>query len=328
MKLYLKKVILLSIVLFMSGGVYLFLRLQSFDDDHISAMRIAIFEPAIHPAINEITEGFINSMKDSEQKYLFTRYNANGNKILIGSQAQEILQQEFDLVFTIGLECSMAMRGLSFKQRNHTPIVFCAIDEPVKFGLQGSNITGVVDAANYAEQLDIVLQLQPLIKKVLLIYDVSQGAGLDKDRNEIRKVLKNKKVDLQAVEINSLGEIQQKISGFMNKVDLVMILKDNTIVSGIDIIIKLCQKFKIPLLASDLNSGIKGAVLAYGIYESDSGVQGAKLAKLILEKHVKPNEIPFAIVNGMVMRINRKQAEKQGLDIDFQNISIDHVELY
>ena len=331
MKIYFEKIMFLLISLVVVGGIrYLFLQSMHSNitnDGAVHAQRIAIFQPATHPALDEIAQAFIDEMNDSEQKYIFTRYNANGNKILMYAQAQEMLQQSYDLVFTIGLGCSIAMKELTAKQSNSTPVVFCAIDDPIKFNMLGVNITGVIDQTNYSRQLDIALQLKPSIKKVILVYDVSQGSGLEKDKDAVQSILQSKNIDFTAVEINGLTEIQQKVIGFMDRADLVMILKDNTIVSGIDTIIKLCQNYHVPLLATDLNSGEKGAVLAYGIHECDSGAQGALQAKLILEQGKRPDQVPVVAVDKVVMKINRKQAKLQGLDIDFDNLTIADVEL-
>ena len=76
------------------------------------------------------------------------------------------------------------------------------------------------------------------------------------------------------------------------------------------------------MLASDLNSGEKGAVLAYGIHEYDSGTQSALQAKLILETGKQPDQVTVIAVDKMVMKINRNQAQLQGLTIDFDNLTI------
>src|SRR6202030_4169062 len=123
--------------------------------------------------------------------------------------------------------------------------------------------------------LNLLIALKPSIKQLLLVYDPSQGSGLEKDKYEIADIVKKKNIALHAIEIQNVSEIQQKVTGFMTNADTIMILKDHTAVSGIDSLIILCQRYHIPLLASDLNSGIKGAVLAYGIREFDSGVAGA-----------------------------------------------------
>src|SRR3989338_2667001 len=85
--------------------------------------RIAIFQPASHPALDEIAQGFIDTMQtDSSLHYQFDRYNGNGNKILMQAQAQEMLQKNYDLIFTIGVGCSVTIKDLCKKKHNQTPV--------------------------------------------------------------------------------------------------------------------------------------------------------------------------------------------------------------
>ena len=65
-------------------------------------------------------------------------------------------------------------------------------------------------------------------------------------------------------------------------------LKDNTVVSGLDALIKL----NIPIMASDLDSPDRGAALGFGVHEIDFGIEAAKKALLILEQGIPPREIP------------------------------------
>jgi len=295
---------------------------------HTNACRIAIFQPATHPALDEIAQGFIDTMqKNAALDYRFDRYNGNGNKILMQALTQEIVQKDYDLIFTIAVSPSIMIKNLCHKQHKQTPIVFTAIDDPVAIDLQGPMITGVVDQSNYPEQLDLLFAIVPSIKKLMLVYDQSQASGLEKDKNQIVSLLQKQGIALQCVEILHIGEIAQKVKGFMKSVDAVMVLKDNTVVSGIDSLITLCERYRIPLLASDLNSGKKGAALAYGIYEAESGIQAAYQAKLILEDEKLPSQIPVIAVTNMKMNINCQHAQLQGLSIDCQNFSMQGVEL-
>ena len=291
-------------------------------------VRIAIFQPATHSALDEIAQGFVDTMQEnSSLNYMFDRYNANGNKILMQAQAQEMLQKNYDLIFTIGVGCSVTVKDLCVKKQNRTPIVFTAVDDPIKLDLKNHYMTGVVDQSNYPEQLNLLLQIKPVTKKVLLVYDQSQASGLEKDKHQIRSILQQKNIELIAVEILNVSEIQQKVTGFIESCDVVMILKDNTIVSGIDSLISLCQRYQVTLLATDLNSGAKGAALAYGIYEAQSGIQAAKQAKLILEDGKLPSQVPVIAVENMIMKINCKHALLQGLSIDCHHFSMLSVEL-
>ncbi len=74
--------------------------------------------------------------------------------------------------------------------------------------------------------------------------------------------------------------------------DALIVLKDNTIVSGLDVLVKLCDRHRIPLMASDLDSPDRGAAFGYGVYEIDFGIEGANKALQILIKGIHPGTIP------------------------------------
>ena len=82
-------------------------------EDGTKKIRIALFQPATHPALEEIAQGFMDTMQnDTSFEYQFDRYNANGNKILMQAQGQEILTRNYDLIFTIGLGCSVTIKDI------------------------------------------------------------------------------------------------------------------------------------------------------------------------------------------------------------------------
>src|ERR1044071_8078030 len=123
--------------------------------------RIAIFEPASHPAMDEITQGFTETIKkNSSAHYTFDRYNANGNKTLLRAQAEDIIQKNYDLVMTIGTDPTRTMHELTTKKNLITPIVFTAVSDPIELGLiasrasSGNHITGIEEVHNFEDQLN------------------------------------------------------------------------------------------------------------------------------------------------------------------------------
>lgn len=278
--------------------------------------RIAIFQPISHLAMDDIIQGFSDTIECSQEQYEMKIFNANGNKILMQAQAQEIASQHFDAIFTIGTGCSVAAKQACDKQQQQTPIICVAVDNPVLVGLSGSNVTGVIELTDYRKQIELVLTIAPAIRKIVLVYDISQGSGLEKDAIKVSGILQGHHVACQRVEIATISEIQAKVLGYLDGTDLIMILKDNTVVAGIDSLVKICQQYQIPLLATDLSSGEKGAALAFGIHEYDFGVQGAGLVRVILEQGAAPSAIPFTDVQNMKMVVNVAQAKLQGLPYD------------
>lgn len=283
---------------------------------------IAIFTPASHPALEEIEQGFKETLLKAGGAYSFTIFNANGNKTLQRAQAEEIMNQKFDLVFTIGTSCAQLAYEVAKKKGNVTPQIFCEVDDPVGLHIveslmsSGNQSTGIMEGANYEKQLVLLQKIKPATKKILLAYDPTHGRGLEKDKIVIQKILNRLGIELQAVEIAQSNEISQKIPGLLEGVDVILILKDNTLVSGIDGLITLANRHGITLLASDLNSGEKGAALAFGYAEYESGAQAALKAIKILRDHVAPSAIPITAVPDLHMVVNKKALQAQNLILD------------
>lgn len=324
-----KKIIIIVISLIIMSGIIGTYNKKEDSKDSSSVLRIAIFEPASHPALDEIVQGFIETLFQSKRQYTFERFNANGNKILLRSLAEEIIQNKFDLIFTVGIECSLTIKNLSLKKQCSTPIVFTGVDNPQKIGLVGERITGVSTQPCYSQQIEILTDLIPSVRKILLIYDPTQGCGLESDKEQLALIFNKKGIKLTAIEIESISEISQKATIYMPQIDVVMVLKDNTIVSGLDSLIELCRRYHKPLFASDLNSVIKGATFAYGIREYDSGSEAALKAQLILEYFKKPAEIAVSSIKRFKTLINKKAVETQGFMLLSQkNSEYTSIELY
>jgi putative ABC transport system substrate-binding protein len=334
------------ILLAASAAILLFFAAKNIFDDktnktktekaQFKRFKIAILTPATHPSLQQIENGFcktINKIKDLKRdlktvmgdeikhKYDISVFNANGDKILLHAQAEEIISQDFDLIFTIGTTSSQLCKELCIKKGKHTPIVFGAVADPVRIGLVKSLqkpegcVTGAVEAPDYKTQLNLLLQLKPNIKNILLIYNPSQGSCLERDKDEIEQLLSQKKVNLISCEIYNTNEIQGKLAGLIQSADVVLILKDNTVVSGIDGIIKLCNLYHVTLMATDLDSGDKGAALSFGVQESAFGEQAAMLARKILEEGANPADLPCITDYKNELNINRKTMNDQGLVI-------------
>lgn len=283
---------------------------------------IALFQPLSHPALDEIMKGFKDTLSSDGNVYNFVEYNAQADRTLLHNQAEEIIQNNYDLIFTVGAACSQTIHEIALKRKKTTPQVFAAVDNPEMLGLIDSNVTGVTETVNYRKQLELVKLLMPSLKRLLLVYDPSQGTGLEKNKQQVEHVADELDIQLIAVEIKSVHEIPSMIKGKISDVDAVMILKDNTVVSAIDSVVTLCQRYKKPLIASDLSSGEKGAVIAYGILEYDFGRTAAQQARLIVEDHKKPSEIPVSDVTKLIMNINKNQMSLQNLMLDPQLIEL------
>lgn len=282
---------------------------------------IAILTPLTHPSLEQIEKGFKETIESkSPGKYRFVTYNAQGNKTLMRGEIEEIAQKRYPLVFTIGTISSQMTAEVFAKKGLDTPIVFTCVNDPVGFHIvqseqsPGRHVTGVKELVDFRKEIDLVLQYKPDIHRILLVLNPMEP-GIVKDAEEVRTILKEKGIELMTVEVFQTNEFMTKVSPLMKQTDAVLVLKDNTVVSGLDPLIKLCNQYHIPLMTSDLDSPDRGAAFGYGVHEVEFGIEGAEKALRILNDHIAPESIPVTPVSKFAFKVNQEAATTQGISL-------------
>lgn len=273
---------------------------------------IAILTPVTHPSLEQIEKGFVETLVELHpEKYRFVTYNGQGNKTLLRSEIEEIAQSGFDLVLTIGTTTTQMTAEVFRKKGISLPIVFTAVNDPLGLGMidseekPGGNITGIKEEVRFREEIDSFLTYLPDLSSVLLVYNPME-AGLQKDAQDVEAIFNKKNIEFRKVEIFKTNEIKSKVLSQLSDINAILVLKDNTVVAGLDILSKLCHENKIPLLASDLDSPEKGATMGYGVSERQYGVEAAKKALLILEESQSPGTIPVTSVGDFILKFNEE----------------------
>ncbi len=292
--------------------------------------RTALLVPAIHPAMDEIEQGIRATMAaEGKGTYLLDVYNGNGNKTLIRSQAEEIISGNYEVVYVIGSGCAQLLAELTKKKESSLPVVFTAVDsDPVKMGIVPSlesslsNVTGCIVEDNFAGQFDQLRLLKPTSQRVLFVYDPSHNPSMHQKKQQIEQVVQARGMQLTAVEVFSTGEIVQKVSPNIKGVDVILVYTDHTVVSGMDALITLANKYQVTLLASDLNSADKGAAIAYGVREFDNGACAARKGLAIMDDNKTPRAIPITPVTNYRVKINPKTMNAQGLPLTQQQLEM------
>lgn len=305
-------------------GVFMKSRLKSFLNSNVEGskhaeFRVAILVPASHPALEEIRKGFIDTLSKSVS-CSYDEYNANGNRTLMRNQAEEIVAKKYDLIFAIAAAPALLVKEVCEQRHSSVPVVAGAIENPVDLKLissmesSGNNITAVAGIYDFEEQLKLLKFLKPEAKNILLVYNPT--SGLDDKKQELEVLCKNNNIGFYAIEIFNLNDLVQKVPAVIGGSDVVMVLRDNLVVSGIESLINLCNRMQKTLYASDLNSGDKGAALSYGVYESGYGIESAYKAIDILKHGKNPSEIPSSACRDFKIKVNTKTMALQKLDID------------
>ena len=315
-------VLISSIGLLIAHGHINLKNIFSYDQQKTEkTFNVAITLPVTHPSLEKIKKGFIQTLeKEKDMNIAFTEYNANGNRTLLRGQAEEVVAKNFDLIFTIGATCTQIAKETATKKGVNIPIVFGAVSNPEKLGILDTPpsllLTGAQETRNIPLQLNLLLHLKPTTKHLTLAYNPAQDPQLDKDKQEVEQFCKEKGINFVSIEVYDVNEIKQKVSPMLDQTEVLLILKDNTMVSGLESLTRLCERSHVTLYASDLDSPDGGAALGFGVPEKSFGITAAQLARQLLKEGKKARKLPIKLVDDFHLKVNKNVLVAQNLPLD------------
>jgi putative tryptophan/tyrosine transport system substrate-binding protein len=284
---------------------------QSFTE-HYS---VAIMLPVSHPSLDEIKQGFIETLQ-KQVSFTYEVYNGNGDRILMRNQCKQIAQRKYDLVCTIATPPALLCKEVFAQRSVETPVIALAVSDPVGLGLASPDNNFVIVSDSY----DFDLQLQVLTtlhKTRTIVAPYYPSPELEQQITLLKATAKNYDIEVIATKIYTIHELFSRVDALVNaKKEVIMVLKDNLVVSGIESLINLAQKKQVPLYVSDLNSVDMGAALGFGVQEYSLGVIGAQKALLVLHDNKKPRDIPIHFATKFKVKINRGHRVQQNLFIN------------
>jgi len=247
----------------------------------------------------------------------YDRQNAQGDLTKAQIIARKFLTEKFDLIHTIGSPNSRTIATLI----DDIPVVFSSITHPVEAGLvpkksvpgtkTGTNVTGVTHRWPVSLQFEMYTQFLPKAKKWGTIYHPGDPHALALIK-EMKGSAKRMGIELMEAVISNSEETLQAASLLAGKVQALYITYDDTVLSSLEAIVKVCNEKKVPLFTSDLESVAKGALAAYGLNFYLIGYSAGKKAARIL-KGEEPGNVPWGRIEKLNLVVNEKAARAQGV---------------
>lgn len=291
-------------------------------DSSAKTYSIAILSPISVPALETIERGLKTTLGASKKaQYTFTTFNANGDRTLLNSYAQKITQQSFDAVVTLGSGATQIMYEVSSKRKSTTPVIFTAVEQPEKMGIieskesSGNHLTGIEEVVAPALQIRALTTMRPDVKTLAIVYNPS-AHGLQALKVEYVHACHEAGIGVKFIEIFATNELSQKVPAGINGCDALLIMKDVIVASGIDLLVKLCNRHHVTLIASDLDSGDKGAAIGFGSFEYSFGSLAARQVREVLEEGKAPRSIPIQPNDGFCIVLNKKTMHDQGITLN------------
>jgi putative ABC transport system substrate-binding protein len=275
---------------------------------------IGITQIVDHPSLNAIREGILEKLVKEgfvEGENLTVIFEtAQGNPATAAQIAHHFASLSLDVVIPITTPSAQAI----VQQIKETPIVFAAISDPLSAKVvtslehPGRNVTGVADVPPIEEQLEFIENCIPNLKTLGVVYnpgEVNNVSFLEK----LTSIAKKKNIKVVTAAASKSADVQMAANSLIEKVDAIFIGNDNTVVSGLEALVKTCLNAHKPLFVSDPESVDRGALAAYAYDQREIGHQVGKMVAQVL-KGKNPGDMPIQKAEGLKMSLNPHTSEK------------------
>ena len=265
---------------------------------------VMVVVPIQHQALNDITTGFREGLlKFYTGPVTIKIYNAQGDNNVQNAIIQQGKQQQ-----NINLVVSIATTTLQTAAAiiDNKPILGLAATytEKERLSRKTKNLTVLQDEIAPKHILAFIKKLFPNIKKITVIH--SNTPKIQYELNIFKKLCKKTNIEVQKLLVPTLMDLYSISRSIDKNTDIVFILKDNIIASGIQTLNQQVKKLKIPLVTSDEGTVKQGADIALGVTEKDIGTQGAKIAAKILEGQ-DISKMPVQFMKNLKIFYNEKK---------------------
>jgi len=282
---------------------------------------IGLTQFATHPAADAGRLGFIDALEDAgyvEGKNVAYDYqNPEGDATLEQTIAQKFVSEKVDLIFSFGTrisqQCVHAAEGTDI------PVLFCAVTDPVAAQLvsdwshPGENVSGTSDMIEMDSTVDLILDIVGNITKLGTIYNASEVNSVVLN-DQLKEVCAPLGITVVERTVSTSADVHTAAQSLVGQVDAIWVGTDNTVVSGLEALIKVCEDNKIPFFPSDDPSIEKGGIACLGFDYYDVGYQTGEMAVKIL-KGTPATEIPVELGKIFSYTVNTKAAETYGVTI-------------
>lgn len=250
-------------------------------------------------------KGFVDG-KNIKINYI----NAQGDMGHVPMILKSFVTEKVDLIITITTPCMVAATQLI----KEIPVVFTVAFSPAQIGMKKTpkNMTGISDPMDMTEFIALLKNVVPNVKKVGNLYNNAEANSVYATGKMEKECIKNK-ISIKKITINSTNDIQQAAEALAaKKVDAFTISADNTVNAGLQSLIKVAEKYKIPIFSTSVDLVRQGICAGIGANYKQWGIAGGYMGAEII-KGAKPEDFSVKDVDSYTTEINIKAAEKQGV---------------
>ncbi|EMG36750.1 ABC-type uncharacterized transport system, periplasmic component [Desulfocurvibacter africanus PCS] len=277
---------------------------------------VSVTQIVEHPSLDAVRQGFMDEFKALGLDAKYNVHSAQGNIATANQIASQMLGEEPDVVLAIATPTAQA----AAQKIKNIPILITAVTDPVGAGLvkslqaPGANITGMTDRSPVDRQLALIKEFVPGAKRLGIIYNAGEANSVTTFGQVKAEAAKLGWTVMPATVANSAG-VTQAAKSLVGKADAIYVGTDNTVITALEAIIKVCQQNKLPLFSADNDSVKRGAVAALAVDYYRMGKQTAHMAKRILVDGATPATMPVEDLQELELYVNKGAAKAMGVNV-------------
>ena len=286
----------------------------------VAAQSVAVTSIVEHPALDSIKDGVLETLTSAgytEGKGLKWQFQtAQGNTAIAAQIARKFVGDNPDVIVAIATPSAQAVVAAT----KSIPVVYSAVTDPVAAQLvptmepSGTNVSGVSDTLVLEKQVELIKKVVPDATRVGMVYNPGEANSVVVVER-LRELLPEYDMTLVEATAARTVDVGAAARSLVGKVDVIYTNTDNNVVSAYEALVKVGTDAKVPLVASDTDSVVRGAIAALGVNYYDLGLQTGKMVIRILEGE-EPGDIASETSENLELYVNLGAAKNQGVELD------------
>ena len=280
---------------------------------------VAVTAIVEHPALDAVRDGIRDELKargfQTGKNFKLAYYSAQGNPATAAQIARQVAGEGADVIVGISTPSAQAAAAAT----KTIPVVFAAVTDPISAklvtgeGATGNNVTGVSDRPPVNHQVSLIKMMLPSAKRLGVIYSPGEANSVA----QLALLKSNAEAAgfsvVEAPAVKS-SEVQTAAKSLVGRIDVLYVPADNAVVSGIDAVLSVMAKAKVPVIAPDEQAVEKGAIASIGFDFYQMGRQTGGIVAEILKGN-PPGSIAWQYGSGTSLVLNVGAAKSLGVEL-------------
>ena len=245
-------------------------------------------------------------------------YHGEADSERVDEIATDLLAEEVDLIIPVAVPNVRIFQDAT--EDYPIPVVFAAVPDPEGSGIvadmdaPGANITGVSNLSDTNAVFNLILTIDPEIKKIGLLYDMSREESLGAIE-EAKTYCDNRGIEYVEKTGTTSDEIVLAAGEFIEEgCEAVFTPTDDTVLTAQMELYGTLIDAGIPQYTEDTSFVRNGAFLSFGTDDRTLGVMTADLAVDVLVHGADPAATPVKVPDERIITINTETAAAIGID--------------